>query len=181
MQRRSLFVARLQGPRGFSSSRGPTALGFLRTSPVRDLVFSVTRDGPVNGRHEVSSSQSATHLKRNVLLAALTGWGSLEDPAPHTAAGIQSHLVKPLEPGPWESAVRFGRVVDHRMRNKVLQKAQFCSPAVCLAVVLPDVDTIPLPFSSSLRTELRQTMLRGASPNRSSRCHFRLVTVNSRH
>ena len=46
---------------------------------------------------------------RNAFVVALTGWGSPDDRLQSRAAGIDEHLVKPVEPGAVEKMVELAR------------------------------------------------------------------------
>jgi CheY-like chemotaxis protein len=53
--------------------------------------------------YEVARRVRKTPGLENVVLAALTGWGQLEDRRRTAEAGFDHHLIKPIEPAALES------------------------------------------------------------------------------
>ena len=51
----------------------------------------------LNG-HEVARALRATPGLEDIVLLALTGWGSAEDRARSAASGFDLHLTKPVDP-----------------------------------------------------------------------------------
>jgi PAS domain S-box-containing protein len=90
------LLLRLQGHDVQVAHDGPAALRLLATSHP-DLVFLDIGMPGMDG-YEVARRIRQIPGNENVVLAALTGWGQMEDRRRTTAAGFNHHLVKPLEP-----------------------------------------------------------------------------------
>ena len=90
------MLLRLLGHDVQVAHEGPTALRLIGTLRP-DLVFLDIGMPGMDG-YEVARRIRNTPGNENVVLAALTGWGQMEDRRRTAAAGFNHHLVKPLEP-----------------------------------------------------------------------------------
>ena len=90
------LLLRLLGHEAQVAHDGPTALRMLATSRPDLLFLDIGMPG-MDG-YEVARRIRDTPGNENVVLAALTGWGQIEDRRRTAAAGFNHHLVKPLEP-----------------------------------------------------------------------------------
>ena len=76
---------------------GEEAVAELRRHPVRLVVLDIGLPG-ISGydvARQVRSSSWGNHTR----IVALTGWGNADDRVRSKEAGIDQHLVKPVQPG----------------------------------------------------------------------------------
>jgi PAS domain S-box-containing protein len=90
------MLLRMRGHDVRVANDGHTALE-LAVAEVPDLVFLDIGMPGMDGC-EVARRMRAQSTLRGVVLAALTGWGQLEDRRRTADAGFDHHLVKPIEP-----------------------------------------------------------------------------------
>ena len=95
------MLLRLQGHEVRVAHDGPSALD-LATSYRPDMVFLDIGMPGMDG-HEVARRLRQHPELKNVVLAAITGWGQQEDRRRTAEVGFDHHLVKPVEPAALEN------------------------------------------------------------------------------
>jgi len=98
------MVLRLRGHEVEIAPNGPTALEMVRAHKPDVVLLDVGLPG-MSG-YEVARQLSAPHPGKTPLLIALTGYGMEEDRRRCAEAGIDLHLLKPVDPLELEAVLR---------------------------------------------------------------------------
>jgi CheY-like chemotaxis protein len=101
-------LLRLQGHDVRIAHDGPSALG-IASSFLPNLVFLDLGMPEMDG-YEVARRMRQHPGLKNVVLAALTGWGQAEDRLRTAAAGFDHHLVKPPDPKTLEGVLNSSKI-----------------------------------------------------------------------
>jgi len=90
------MVVQLAGHEAQATYDGPTALAMAQI--IRPHVVLLDIGLPGMDGYEVARQLRANPVTKEAILTAMTGWGQDEDRQKSKEAGIDHHLVKPVEP-----------------------------------------------------------------------------------